>query len=222
MFFSKQLGSLLLCLLAIGLTGCATTPLAPMDYTRFKEIKPRSIVVLPPLNNTHEVSAAYNVLSHATRPLAEAGYYVLPVALVDEAFRENGLTQAADIHAVSVEKLEKIFGADAALYLTVDQYGTSFKVVDSVTLVTVSAKLVDLRTGNVFWAKSASASSEEGKSQSQGGGLAILITAIVKQIVATTSNQSDKLAQLAMDRLLSAGTDRGILYGPRSPKYAQD
>ena len=79
------------------MTGCATRQ--PYDYTAFKESKPRSIVVMPPLNNTPEVQASYSVLSYATLPLAESGYYVMPVTLVAETFKENGMTQPADMHA---------------------------------------------------------------------------------------------------------------------------
>ena len=97
------------------MTGCATRQ--PYDYTAFKESKPRSIVVLPPLNNTPEVQASYSVLSYATLPLAESGYYVMPVTLVAETFKENGMAQPADMHATPATKLREIFGADAAGWL---------------------------------------------------------------------------------------------------------
>ena len=45
---------------------------------------PTSIVVLPPVNTSPDVKATYSMLAQVTHPLAEAGYYVLPVALVDD------------------------------------------------------------------------------------------------------------------------------------------
>ncbi|WP_269436840.1 GNA1162 family protein [Ralstonia solanacearum] len=114
------------------MAGCAV-PTKNVDYAAFKASKPRSIVVLPPLNESPDVKATYGMLSQVTTPLAEAGYYVLPVALVDETFRQNGLTTAADIHGVPVAKLKDIFGADAALYVTITQYGTKYMLIDSVT-----------------------------------------------------------------------------------------
>lgn len=212
----------ILALLAAGwiLSGCATK--APYDYTAFKESRPRSILVLPPLNNSPEVQATYSVLSYATLPLAEAGYYVMPVALVAEAFSENGMTQPSDMHATSPDKLLKIFGADAALYITIQKYGTVYQVINSASIVTAEAKLVDLRTGKQLWAGSASASSEEGQNQQQGGLAGLLISAIVKQVLATTLDQSHQVAGVATVRLLSAGTPNGLLYGPRSPNYGKD
>lgn len=204
----------------IVMTGCATK--APIDYTAYKENRPRSILVLPPLNNTPEVQASYSVLSYATEPLAEAGYYVMPVTLVAEAFKENGMTQPSDMHGTSPEKLRQIFGADAALYIAIDKYGSVYQVVNSASTVAVQAKLVDLKTGRLLWTGSASASSEEGNSQQQGGLAALLITAIVKQVIATTSDQSHKIAGVATTRLLAAGRPNGVLYGPRSPNYGKD
>ncbi|WP_371736858.1 DUF799 domain-containing protein [Rhodoferax sp. U11-2br] len=203
------------------MTGCATQ--APkFDYTAYKESRPRSILVLPPVNNTPEVQASYSVLSHATRPLAEAGYYVMPVTLVAEAFKENGMTQPTDMHATSVDKLRQIFGADAALYVTINKYGTVYQVVNSATVVTAQAKLVDLKTGKLLWSGSASASSEEGQNQQQGGLVGLLITAVVKQVMASAFDQSHQIAGVATTRLMSAGMGNGLLYGPRSPNYGKD
>ncbi len=60
--------------------GCATTP---YDYAPYRQHMPRSILVLPPLNKSVEVNAPYSYLSTVTRPLAECGYYVFPVAVID-------------------------------------------------------------------------------------------------------------------------------------------
>lgn len=201
-------------------TGCATKP--PYDYTAYKESRPRSILVLPPVNNTPEIQATYSVLSYATRPLAEAGYYVMPVTLVAEAFKENGMTQPSDMHATSPEKLRQIFGADAALYITVSKYGTVYQVVNSESLVAAQAKLVDLKTGKTLWTGSAQASSAESNNQQQGGLAGLLVAAIVKQVIASTMDQSHQIAGIATARLLSPGQKNGLLYGPRSPNYGKD
>jgi hypothetical protein len=202
------------------ITGCATKP--PYDYTAYKESRPRSILVLPPVNNSPEVAASYSVLSYTTRPLAEAGYYVMPVTLVAEAFKENGMTQPSDMHATPQNKLREIFGADAALYITISKYGTTFQIIDSESLVAAQANLVDLKTGKTLWTGEARASSSESNGQQQGGLAGLLITAIIKQITASTFDQSHQIAGVATSRLLSAGQKNGLLYGPRSPNYGKD
>lgn len=201
-------------------TGCAVPK--QVDYAAFKQARPRSILVLPPQNESPDVLATYSVLSHATYPLAEAGYYVLPVALVDETFKQNGITQPGEMHAVAPAKLKEIFGADAALYIDIKRYGTKYYVIDSATVVTADAKLVDLKTGAVLWTGTASASSNEGGNGSGGGLVGMLVAAAVKQIINSATDASHNVAALATGRLLSAGQPGGILYGPRSPKYSAD
>ena len=129
--------------------GCVTAQ--PYDYTNYRLHPPRSIVVLPPLNQSTAVEATYGYLTTVTRPLAERGYYVFPIAVVDQFLKENGLPSAGEMHQVPIEKLAEILGADAVLFITVEQYGTKYLVIDSVTSVAARARLVDTRTGLVLW-----------------------------------------------------------------------
>jgi hypothetical protein len=205
-------------LFVLVLSGCAT-PSPTLDYTAYKASNPKSILVLPPVNNTPDVRASYSMLSQVTFPLAESGYYVVPVSLVDETLRENGVTQAQDAHELPTNKLQEIFGADAVLYITMTQYGTVYQVLDSHTTVSATARLVDLRTQQVLWTGSATASSAEQQNQQQGGLASLLITAIAKQIASTVSDTSHPMAGLASQRLLRAGRSNGLLYGPRSPMF---
>lgn len=204
---------------ALLLGGCATQK--PYDYTAFKEARPTSILVLPPLNSSPDIAATYSMMSVTTAPLAESGYYVYPVSLVDETFKQNGLTVPSDIHSVSVSKLREIFGADAALYINVKQYGTSYAVISSETRVTAEAKLVDLRSGATLWSGAATASSAEGDNNN-GGLIGMLVKAAIRQIVETVSSQGHVIAGRTSARLLSAGRPNGILYGPRSPMYLKE
>lgn len=204
------------------LSGCAANKAPSYDYSQYKASNPKSILVLPPVNQTPDIRASYSMLAQVTHPLAESGYYVLPVTLVDETLKENGITEATDAHGLPTTKLQEIFGADAALYITVSKYGTVYQVVDSQTTVTAQAKLVDLKTQQVLWAGSASASTAEQKNQQQGGLAGLLITAIVKQIVGNVTDQSHPMAGVTSQRLLRAGQPNGLLYGPRSPLYAKE
>ena len=203
------------------LGGCAK-PAPPYDYTAFTRSKPRSILVLPPLNSSPEVKAGHGVLAQVAFPLAESGYYVFPVAVVEETFVNNGLTQADDIHAVSLEKLYDIFRADAVLYLHVREYGTRYQVVVSDTRVTLDGRLVDLRSGEQLWNGTATASSTEQHGTNQGGLAGLLAQALVEQIVHSVADTTYDIAGMADNRLLHAGRSHGLLYGPRSPLYGTD
>lgn len=206
--------------LAAAMAGCAAPK--KVDYSAFRQAKPASILVLPPLNESTDVNASFSMLAQSTYPLAESGYYVMPVTLVNETFHQNGLSNPPDMHAVAPAKLKEIFGADAALYIKVKRYGTTYTVLSSAAIVTAEAQLVDLSTGTQLWSGTASASSDEG-GNNQGGGLpGLLIAAIVKQVLNSVTDASHNVAGVASTRLLSAGMPNGILYGPRSPKYGKD
>lgn len=202
------------------LGACATTP--PYDYGAFKQSRPKSMLVLPPVNDSADVKATYGVMATVTGPLAEAGYYVMPISMVDETFKQNGLTTPNDIQEVSATKLREIFGADAAVYIRVKEYGTKYFVIGSDTRVTVEGKIVDLRSGAVIWEGKATASSQESEGSNQGGLVGLLVRAVVTQIIGTVTDASFNYAGMANHRLLGAPVKNGVLYGPRSPHYQTD
>ncbi len=207
-------------LVSLVMFGCANTKVSSFNYTEFRQADPLSILVLPPINNTTEVLAPYSVMAQVIAPISEAGFYTLPVALVEQTFRNNGLTVANDIHALPKEKLHEIFGADTALYLDIHEYGTSYIIISSDTVVSISARLVDLKTGNVLWQKSATASSAETRSNNNSGGLiGMLVIAAVNQIVETVSDSGFNIAAISANRLLSKDSINGLLPGPRSREY---
>ncbi|MGA3008448.1 MAG: GNA1162 family protein, partial [Opitutaceae bacterium] len=87
----------------LALTGCVTQK--PCDYTAFRAHPPRSIVVLPPLNESTDIKGTYGYNSTVTRPIAEMGFYVFPVAEVDQLMKENGLPTAGEMHQVPLKKI---------------------------------------------------------------------------------------------------------------------
>lgn len=202
--------------IALMLTGCASQ--AKYDYSAFRQSKPQSILVLPPNNLSPDVRATYSMMATVTSPLAEAGYYVFPVALVDQTFRENGMTDAGEAHDAPPAKLAEVFGADAVLYITVDEYGAKYMLLDSQVIVSASARLVDLRNGQLLWEGKASASNAEGRDSGGGGLVGMLIGALVRQVANNLGDQGYPVARMTSYRLLSARPG-GLLPGPRSPDY---
>jgi hypothetical protein len=190
---------------------CATLP----DYTNFRRHRPRSILVLPPLNESITVEATYGYLSTVTLPLAEMGYYVFPVSVIDLFMKENGMPTAGEMHQAPLHKIREIIGADAVLYVTIEQYGTKYAVISSNTIVRVRAKLVDTRTGTLLWAGKANAQQGSGGS---GSLLVDVIAAVIHQAVGTASDEAHDVSRTANAILLTREHD-GLLYGPYHPKY---
>lgn len=195
---------------AIWFTGCATTP--PNDYTNLRANPPRSILVLPPINETTEIKATYGVLTASTRPLAELGYYVFPVAVVDLYMKENGLALPDEMHAVPLDRLREVFGADSVLYITVESYGSKYQVISSNTYVHARASLVDTEDGVELWN-----SRVEMVNQGSTG----LIEALVEQVVNQLVDQTKAVTDLAAVQLYTLA-NQGLLKGPYHPKFGTD
>jgi len=203
-------------LVAASLLGACATPPPPRDLSALRKAKPASVLVLPPVNDSPDVLATPSVWSQLSYPLAESGYYVLPVSLVDETLKTNGVQTAADAHQIAPAKLREIFGADAALYVAVKRYGSVYRVINSEAVVTLEAKLIDLRSGELLWDGSATASSAEQGSGNQAGLIGLLVQAVVSQIIDSVSERSHLIAGIASQRLLSTGRANGLLPGPRA------
>ena len=197
------------------LAGCATT--TPYDYTNYRAHPPRSILVLPPVNESTDVRGTYGYLSTVTRPLAELGYYVYPVVVVDQFFKENGMPGPGEMVQAPLGKIREIIGADAVLYITLRQYGTKYQVLASVTVVSAAARLVDTRTGTLLWEGTVVAEANSGES---GNLLGDMLSAVVSQIVGYSTDQARSLAEQA--NVQYATKDRGLLHGPYSPRYGQE
>ena len=197
--------------LALVLTGCATQP---YDYTNYRQHPPRSILVLPPLNESTDVRGTYSYLSTVTLPLAELGYYVFPVAVMDQFLKENGMPTAGEMHQVPLNKVAEIVGADAVLYVTLQQYGTKYQVINSATTVQVKARLVDTRTGLLLWEGEGMAQ----QNSASGNILADLIAAAITQAVNASTDAAHPVCYLANARLFTP-KGQGLLYGPYHPAY---
>lgn len=202
-------------LTALVSAGCATNP--PYDYTNFRAHPPRSILVVPPLNDSTDVRGTYGYLSTVTFPLAELGYYVFPVQVVDDFLKENGLPTAGEMNQVPAAKFGQIFGADAVLYATLEQYGSKYQVINSSTTVKVKAQLMDTKTGVVLWAGEAFAQENSGGS---GNPFVDLIAAALTQAINSGTDQAHNVSRMANYNLFYT-KDHGLLYGPYHLQYGQ-
>jgi len=207
------------CAAVLVAAGCKSAPPAPYDYGPYLAHMPRSILVIPPLNESPDVVAPYSFLSTITAPIAERGYYVFPVAVVAELMKENGCPTPGEMHQAPPAKLREVFGADAVLYLTIKAWGTEYRVLDSATTVSVTARLVDLQTGDEFWANAASA--QKSSSEGQNDIFVMLAAAVINQVVSSASDPAHKLAPFVSGSLV-VNAHHGMLLGPYHKGYAEE
>ena len=196
-------------------SGCVRKP---PDFREFRRHEPRSILVLPPQSQSVTVNAPYAYLSTVTMPLAELGYYVIPVGIVDAMLKENGLPTPGEMWTASPAKLHEVFGADAVLYVKITDWGTKYVVLSSNTVVGAKASLVDTATGAELWTGEVHLVQASGGS----GNLAVdLVAAAVSQIVNTSTDQAHLLSRAANFQLFHDKTF-GLPLGQRHPDARKD
>ncbi len=135
------------------LAGCATPPAEPegYDYSAFRSADPRSILIVPVVNNSVDVDAADYFLSAISRPVAERGYYVFPVNMVKRVMEDDGLADANMVHAADPTRLAALFGADAVLYISIERWDARYAVLSTTVTVEFRYVLKDGHTGQVLW-----------------------------------------------------------------------
>lgn len=212
-----HLGALVVSLVASsGFSGCASQ--RPMrGYATYLAHMPRSIVVLPPRNHSNDPAAGSHYLPTITRPLAELGYYVFPIPIVDQALRERGARDADAMYATPPATLVELFGADAAFYTTVEEWGIDPLVFQS--RVSVSCRLVDLRSGLELWSgQIARRGSPISPFVGMGRLLHLVAAGFVEEIAPAplVGEPQDAVVDHANEAL---GRPGGLLMGPLHPEY---
>ena len=131
------------------LAGCVHAP--PKDLSKFKEANPASILMVPVVNESVEVTAPEFFLSTVSIPLAERGYYVFPVNLVKRILEDEGLSDASLVHAAPAGKICNLFGADSVLYVTIKEWNAQYLVLTTTVNVRLTYTIKDCKTGDTLW-----------------------------------------------------------------------
>jgi len=139
---------LVLALISLWLTGCATQP--KQDMSAFRAAAPRSILVVPVVNKSLDVDAPNYVLATLPIPIAEKGYYVFPVNTTKVVLEQEGLYEPEQIRQYPPQDLAKLFGADAVLYVTINRWDAQYALITTVVTVDFDYRMV-FKDGTEIW-----------------------------------------------------------------------
>lgn len=206
-------------LLAAGAAGCAHAP-PPKDYTKFLAAGPRSILVVPVVNNSVDVDAPVYFLSTLPVPVAERGYYVFPVNLVRRLLEDDGLSDASVVHGADAARLCNLFGADSVLYVSIQRWEAKYLVLTTQVTVEFEYALKDGKSGETLWSEKRTLVYQPRQSSS-GNGLADLIAAVVSAAVEKAVPSYMPLARQA-NAIAMTYPGPGFPAGPYSPVYGKD
>lgn len=200
---------------AATLVACATPP-KPKDHSAFMAAQVRSVLVVPVMNRSVDVTAPDYFLSTVPIPLAERGYYVFPVNLVKRTLEDDGLADPGVVHAADPMRLASIFGADAVLYITIERWDAKWALIQTTVTVEFSYVMKDGKTGAVLWEdrRTMQYSSDSGGSNS-------LLAAMVNAAITRASPNYMPLARRASWTAL-AYPGPGFPSGPYHPAHGKD
>lgn len=135
------------------LAGCASVETKreafPLMYD--ENYKPLSILVAPAINKSTAADAGELINVTLTQPLADNGFYVLPIAIVSEIFQAEGIVAGEQLLAAPMSVFSENFGADAVLFVTINEWDKNYYVVAGNVTVGMSFVLLSTKDRKVLW-----------------------------------------------------------------------
>ncbi|WP_257293529.1 DUF799 domain-containing protein [Endozoicomonas sp. YOMI1] len=183
------------------LTGCAVQ--APkVDFSAFQQANPASILVVPVVNESVDVDAPNYFLSTISVPLAEKGYYVFPVNTVKTVLEGEGLYDANLVHSADPVQLGNMFGADAILYVTINEWDAQYIVLSTTVTVGFTYRIVSGKTGEELWSANKTMQYTPQQNNSSGNPLANLLVMAVSAAITRAAPNYLPLTQQANYQVL--------------------
>jgi len=133
--------------------GCAEVETKMQAYPKMYSPteKPVSMLVVPVINKTTAAEASDLINATLTVPFADSGYYVLPISIVSDIFKREGIVEGSQILGLPASVFKTNFGADSVLYITINKWDTNYIVIAANVTVGMSYVLVSTADNSVLW-----------------------------------------------------------------------
>ena len=110
---------IMLCSIATS-CGIMSTVTRESQYAKMYEEKPITLLVMPPINNSNNAEAKDLLYTSISRPLIEAGYYVISPLLAMDVLKEEGAYDSELFFEAPLTTFQNYFGADAVVFSVID------------------------------------------------------------------------------------------------------
>ena len=187
------------------------------QYPRMYEERPLSLLVMPPINNTSFVEAKDLLYTSISKPLAEAGYYVISPFLAMDILRAESAYDAELFVAASLTPFKNYFGADAVVFSEINKWAKVGVGIDAdiryfIRSATTGEILFD-RSCDLFLDLSSDSDSDDNKKTS-------LLSVLVD--LATTAINTAMTDHIVAARKANNYIFEDLPRGKYSPQYMQD
>ena len=102
--------------------GVTSTITRESQYAKMYEEKPITLLVMPPINNSANVEAKDLLYTSISRPLVEAGYYVISPLLAMDVLKAESAYDSELFFDAPLTAFQNYFGADAVVFSVIDTW----------------------------------------------------------------------------------------------------
>ena len=102
--------------------GMMNTVTRESQYAKMYEEKPITLLVMPPINNSTNVEAKDLLYTSISRPLVEAGYYVISPLLAMDVLKAESAYDSEMFFDAPLTTFQTYFGADAVVFSVIDTW----------------------------------------------------------------------------------------------------
>jgi hypothetical protein len=89
-----------------------------------------------------------------TQPFANHGYYVLPMPVVVDIFRREGVLEGTQVKGIPTALFKQNFEADAVLFITITEWNKDYAIIAASVVVGIEYVLLSTTTNEVLWSYS--------------------------------------------------------------------
>lgn len=178
--------------------------------------KPRSLLIMPPINLSTAADAKDYYSTTVEMPIAFHGYYTFPYEITSEVLKQQGVYDSELVYNMPLNKFYEYFGADAVLFTKIKKWDTSYMVIASDLTVSIDAEIKSTKTSQVLWKYNGTVVVD--LSGGNGGGSIVgLIASAIVTAVNTAAADYTTYARQANGRFVGS-----IPVGPYHPMYLKD
>lgn len=199
------------------LTGCGPAMATKgAEFPKMYEQQPRSILILPPMNESTDAEAKDYYMTTTEMPFALMGYYTFPTEMVSDIMKQEGVYDSETLYNMPLNKFYDYFGADTVLFTRIKKWDLSYMVIAAKLTIQIEAKIMSTKTSEELWTYVGTVVVDLGGGNS-GGGLGGLIASAIATAINSAAADYVQHAHTANRRIIST-----LPVGPYHQLYMKD
>jgi hypothetical protein len=200
------------------LCGCAGPKMVTKGekFPLMYEEAPRSILILPPMNESTAAEAKDYYSSTIEEPISYWGYYIFPYEVTTDILKMEGIYDTEVLKDTPLSKFREYFGADAVLFTTIKKWDLAYLVLASNLTVSIDAELKSTKSNQTLWKYNGTVVVDLSGGDTGGGLAGLIAKAIVTAISSAMADYVPYARQANYACLVS------LPYGEYHPLYHKD